>query len=105
MKWIYADRIEVALDVNGNPTEVITEEDREKQRMLREGNKEGCEFCKDGCSNEDNTVSITYDEDGEANLHVVADDPYCGNEVEINYCPFCGRRLRKELLDDLYTKL
>jgi hypothetical protein len=39
MKWIYADRIEVALDANGNPTEIITEEDREKQRMLREGNE------------------------------------------------------------------
>ena len=102
MKWIYEDRIEVALDADGNPTETITEEDMEKQRMLREGKKEGCKFCKDGCYNEQKTVNIDYDGE-EASMFVVADDPYCGNTVEINYCPFCGRRLSKELLEDLYT--
>lgn len=40
MKWIYPDRIEVMLDADGNPTEPITEEDREKQRMLREEEKQ-----------------------------------------------------------------
>ena len=30
-------------------------------------------------------------------LYAVADDPYCGTgALKINYCPMCGRSLKKE---------
>ena len=81
----------------------INEINRKKKELDIEFDPEGCKFCKYECKNEDETVHIDYI-GGEPELFVVADDPYCGNSVEINYCPFCGRRLREKLLEDLYTK-
>lgn len=68
-------------------------------------NEEECPYCsKIKAANEipqDAWVDL-YDEK-DPKLLVVADDPFCGNDVRINYCPFCGRKLREELLEDLET--
>ena len=67
-------------------------------------NKE-CPYCnKIKDENEIDKESCVYVHDEkDPKLFVVADDPFCGNDVRINYCPFCGRILREELLEDLET--
>lgn len=61
----------------------------------------GCFWCKDMLDKSDGELSI-YDKN-DPKMFVVADDPYCSNEVRINFCPCCGRRLREVLLEDLET--
>lgn len=65
--------------------------------------EEGCIYCREIEDEIDWESSIDVFDEKDPKMFVVADDPYCGNEVRINYCPFCGRKLREELLEDLET--
>lgn len=65
-------------------------------------NKE-CAYCSEIKNEYDNTLTVDIFDKNDPKMYVVADDPYCGNDVRINYCPLCGRRLRKKLVEDLET--
>lgn len=60
-----------------------------------------CRYCNNIKDNRNNKLPIDIFDKNDPKMYVVAGDPYCSNDVRINYCPLCGRRLREELLEDL----
>ncbi len=60
-----------------------------------------CKYCSNIKDEYNKKSLVEIIDKNDPKLFVVADDPYCGNEVRINYCPLCGHKLREELLEDL----
>lgn len=82
---------------DGNIMHTDTKEDKNMDKR----ETKGCFYCKDILDDYDGDLSI-YDKN-DPKLTVIADDPGCGNDVRINFCPCCGRRLREVLLEYLDT--
>lgn len=60
-----------------------------------------CKYCSKIKDEVNIKLSVDIFDKNDPKMYVVASDPYCGNDIRINYCPLCGHKLREELLEDL----
>lgn len=69
--------------------------DMEKQYFIKHDSKP-CSFCEN-FEEQDDENHIYKDEDGQFNIMADTGDPYQWGIIEdINYCPYCGRRLAND---------